>query len=389
MFHTLNGIIMGDYDADRLDYLQRDGYLSGSGFGRVDAERFIDAMMLSSMDKCFTTLPSSKALSTIESCLIERYKLFKWVYLHHKTVFFDTLCCEMGIALFRKQEIIKQLFIRYEDSVPGSQSYHNTLLQALASPDKTIPPLLLFHGRQLGLKNGYYRLNGQFFIRNSDSYFFDDVWFCQKARTGKNFGSRTKPYKDALIDRRHCGLTLWKDWSQFLSFVDKCVDVANASKELRKKIKTTGFQSKTSDRLLASWHLMRTGAFPTDVLSKTVTYARSALKNNGFQSLRPFFRILNWNFFGDLMSKQIVGRTGKPDLLIEHSTLLKELSNLRGEIPFYAFVVGDPEVVAKVKADSRKISQLVTIIAESFIKAIVWSWSDSEPLRVAWMNPHI
>jgi HD superfamily phosphohydrolase len=79
MFHTLNSIIMGDYDADRLDYLQRDGYLSGSGFGRIDVQRFIDAMMLFESANSYITIPTSKALSTIEACLIERYKLFKCV----------------------------------------------------------------------------------------------------------------------------------------------------------------------------------------------------------------------------------------------------------------------------------------------------------------------
>jgi hypothetical protein len=233
MFNTLNGIIMGDYDADRLDYLQRDGYLSGSGFGRVDVQRFVDSMMLIKSNSIYSSIPSSKALSTVEACLIERYKLFKWVYLHHKVLFFDEVCCEMARTLFRKKEIIKELFCKYDGKISEPKTYYDKILRSLANPSQKIPPLLLFDGQKIGLGKGYYKLNPDFFIHNKETHFFDDVWFSQKARNKIYFPSHSKFYINAVIDRKQCGFTLWKDWSQFVSFHEMCITTAQNSTKLK------------------------------------------------------------------------------------------------------------------------------------------------------------
>lgn len=382
MFHTLNGIIMGDYDADRLDYLQRDGYLSGSGFGHFDVRRFIDAMMLTQEKGVYRVIPSSRALSTIEACLIERYKLYKWVYLHHKTLFFDEVCCEVARELFRDEEIIKELFIKYEENVP--EEYLKSILNLLGLPDKKIPPLILFNGRILGLGDGYYQLRAEFFVNNKESYFFDDVWFCRECRNKKRFGSLRNFYVQTLIERQPCGMTLWKDWSQFKDFRKLCVKIAINSETFASKVHEVDLEEEIIQRFLKNlWKLMRDETFPEVVRLKTIEETEEGLKTAGIGQLRPLLRIADWSLFGNLVKKEIVGRNGKLAHLLEHSALLREVSGLKEEIPFYMFVAGEVEDVKKAK---ENLGNLLTITAEAFINALVTFWNDDNVrlISTAW-----
>lgn len=372
MFHTLNGIIMGDYDADRLDYLQRDGYLSGSGFGHFDVRRFIDAMMLTQEKGVYRVIPSSHALSTIEACLIERYKLYKWVYLHHKTLFFDEVCCEVAKKLFRDEEIIKKLFIEYEGNVP--KDYLKSILNSLGLPNEKIPPLILFDGKTLGLDGTYYQLRVDFFVENEESYFFDDVWFWRKCRDKERFGSLGEFYVQTLIERQPCGMTLWKDWSQFKDFRKLCVEIAISSETFASKVPEVDLEEEIIQRFLKNlWKLMRDETFPEVVRLKTIKETEEGLKTAEIGQLRPLLRIADWSLFGNLVKKEIIGRNGKPAHLLEHSALLREVSDLKEEIPFYMFVAGEVEDVKKAK---ENLGNLLTIAAKAFINALIVYWDN-------------
>jgi len=370
MFSTLNGILAGDYDADRLDYLQRDGYLSGSGFGNFDVERFIDAMALVKHNETYVVMPSSRALSTIEAALIERYKLYKWVYFHHKTLFFDEVCCEAGRKLLRPQNTSAKLLRRYDPRVADPRDYLKKVLKSLSSPSKRIPPLVLFVGKTLELSRPYYVLRPEFFIQNPQMHFFDDVWFCQQCRLKSNFGGRGKFYVEALVDRQPCGVTLWKDWSQFTLF-SSCIAQAAQSSQFADKVDAESYKLHVPSFLNNLWRLMREGEFPESVTQQIVVEGASQLKANSFSRIRPLVRIADWGLFGNLGEKQIIGRTGKPDYLVNHSTVLKELSNLKGEIPFYVFLVGEAADVDLLKKKQANLRRVLTIMAKTFIKAIV------------------
>jgi HD superfamily phosphohydrolase len=92
VFDTLHDVISSDVDADRCDYLLRDGQLSGADFGHFDIGRLIDSMLLGKREKSSTYYirPSIKAQSAVEGLLAERYKLYKWVYRHHRVFATDT-----------------------------------------------------------------------------------------------------------------------------------------------------------------------------------------------------------------------------------------------------------------------------------------------------------
>ena len=66
-------------DADRMDYLLRDGYYSGAGFGIIDIDRLIADLLIEEGRLCL----GYQSLSAAESLIIERYKIYRWVHLHH------------------------------------------------------------------------------------------------------------------------------------------------------------------------------------------------------------------------------------------------------------------------------------------------------------------
>lgn len=78
-------------DADRMDFVLRDGRNSGSEFGIYDLRRLIDSFRVHVVDiggVVHTVLirPLNKALSAIESLIQERYKIYRWVLFHHRVM---------------------------------------------------------------------------------------------------------------------------------------------------------------------------------------------------------------------------------------------------------------------------------------------------------------
>ena len=111
VFSTLHEIIVGTYDADRLDYLQRDSHLASASIGLIDIERFLDSLRLVKCTNGFDESlhhyrirPSAKAISAIEAILLERYKQKKWVHFHHKVVFYDRMVKEAGVSILKKAQ---------------------------------------------------------------------------------------------------------------------------------------------------------------------------------------------------------------------------------------------------------------------------------------------
>jgi hypothetical protein len=383
-FSTLNGIIMGDYDADRLDYLQRDGYLSGSGFGRFDVRRFIDAMVLTEIDGVYQVVPTSHALSTIEAALVERYKLYKWVYFHHKTLFFDEVTYEAARAIFRDLTTINKLFRPYNGKASDPRSYLRQVLRALGRPGARIPPLILFGGERLGAnKARRFCLAPEFLVSNKDTHFFDDVWFCREFRASTRWKGRRSFYLHCLVERKACGITVWKDWSQFTKFKNLCAKIGEGSASLHNKTKAADLETEVRAWLDRIWGLMKEGDFPDAVCKVFITLGDACLKKAGMTGVRLLVRMADWRLFGSLKDKQIVGRTGELSRLVDDSTLLKELSNLTGEIPFFVFVVGDTGKIAAVKSLQNFSDRLLKCLAEAFMNALIQSWEVQE-IQGAW-----
>jgi uncharacterized protein len=77
--HPLSGIIHGDLDVDRMDYLLRDAYYTGAPYGSVDAQRLIRHLIRTDAG----TVLDEDGVNAAESLLIARTLMRPTVYFHH------------------------------------------------------------------------------------------------------------------------------------------------------------------------------------------------------------------------------------------------------------------------------------------------------------------
>jgi HD superfamily phosphohydrolase len=75
----MNQVIAGGLSADMMDYLLRDTYFTGVEYGKVDIQRVIDSLDVSSDGHLML---ERAALYAFEALLIARYEMFKAVYFH-------------------------------------------------------------------------------------------------------------------------------------------------------------------------------------------------------------------------------------------------------------------------------------------------------------------
>ncbi len=76
------GIVAGQIDSDKMDYLIRDSFYCGVNYGLVDIHRLIDSIEISKDYQMYFDIAARGAL---ESFLVARYEMFLNVY-YHKTV---------------------------------------------------------------------------------------------------------------------------------------------------------------------------------------------------------------------------------------------------------------------------------------------------------------
>jgi uncharacterized protein len=96
-----HAIVSSSFDADRLDYLQRDRLMTGSGAGAIDFDWLIENLQVADVplgaddDETGVTQKTfcldHKALQAAESFLLARFHLFQQVYLHKTTRGFENL----------------------------------------------------------------------------------------------------------------------------------------------------------------------------------------------------------------------------------------------------------------------------------------------------------
>ena len=77
--HRYAGIIHGDLDVDRMDYLLRDAHYTGAPYGNFDAERLTKSLAV--VDN--TIVLNDSGISAAESLLIARTLMGPSVYYHH------------------------------------------------------------------------------------------------------------------------------------------------------------------------------------------------------------------------------------------------------------------------------------------------------------------
>jgi len=101
-----HAVVSSSFDADRLDYIRRDRYMTGTGAGSIDCDWLMDSLSTDSIgvrqDDEEISIPTFtfrlKGRQAAEDFLLARYRLYTQVYLHKTTRGFEKL---IG-ALFRE-----------------------------------------------------------------------------------------------------------------------------------------------------------------------------------------------------------------------------------------------------------------------------------------------
>ena len=103
-------LIDSEIDADRIDATARDGLLAGREYGTYDIDRLCSAVFLQEHEEGWRLAYSHKALGSIESLLLDRYRTHRWIHIHHRVVAMKAAIGELITKLLRDGVIRKESF---------------------------------------------------------------------------------------------------------------------------------------------------------------------------------------------------------------------------------------------------------------------------------------
>ena len=115
-FVELHKLISSDLDADRLDYVIRDGYASGIYNRSFDIDRIIKTFCLVKDRDIFKILPSMKALFDINRFYFDRFNLYRTVINHHKVKRFDFIL-QLSIEQILEKEFKRVGELKCKDTI--------------------------------------------------------------------------------------------------------------------------------------------------------------------------------------------------------------------------------------------------------------------------------
>lgn len=81
---ALSELLCGDLDADRLDFVLRDGRRTGMMVASGDVDRILKMMCLTETKLGFRFCPAIQTLNDVQQCLLDRLRLYQYVYNHHR-----------------------------------------------------------------------------------------------------------------------------------------------------------------------------------------------------------------------------------------------------------------------------------------------------------------
>ncbi len=144
----LSQIISGQLDADRMDYLLRDAYFSGTSYGKFDLERMLRTMRV--VDDRLVVKASG--VHTIEDYIIARYHMYWQVYYHPISRSVEALLLSFfkRLRVLYHQNKLKDKLIAFHPFINGEpisnkdfllmdeSSFQHLLKQAYTHEDKIL-----------------------------------------------------------------------------------------------------------------------------------------------------------------------------------------------------------------------------------------------------------
>ena len=97
----LNQIVSGQLDADRMDYLLRDAYFTGTSYGKFDLGRILRTIRL----KDERIVVKQSGIHSVEDYIMARYHMYWQVYLHPVARSYEAL---LSIMFQRMKDVAKK-----------------------------------------------------------------------------------------------------------------------------------------------------------------------------------------------------------------------------------------------------------------------------------------
>jgi HD superfamily phosphohydrolase len=79
-------VVDSTIDADRIDFVQRDGLLAGGEYGHYDTRRLCESLFIEQDERGWLVAYSEKALTSMEALLLDRYRIYEWIHFHHRVI---------------------------------------------------------------------------------------------------------------------------------------------------------------------------------------------------------------------------------------------------------------------------------------------------------------
>jgi HD superfamily phosphohydrolase len=91
-YPVLRELVSGpNLDADRMDYLLRDGYFTGVASGRYDVDQLVSSLRIFEIGGRPQLGIDGRGVVALESFVLARYMMFATVYFHHTTRMFERI----------------------------------------------------------------------------------------------------------------------------------------------------------------------------------------------------------------------------------------------------------------------------------------------------------
>lgn len=135
-FVPLSQLVSSQLDVDRLDYLLRDAYFTGIGFGNVDLNRIISTMVLYEKDPLRgQAVNLYKARFSLESYVLTRHLMYQAVYFHKAS---------RGAELLFRNVIKRVRTLKPKDEVPSELRFMAEEREPTASEIEALDDSLLY-----------------------------------------------------------------------------------------------------------------------------------------------------------------------------------------------------------------------------------------------------
>jgi HD superfamily phosphohydrolase len=171
----LHSLVDGEIDADRADYLLRDGQALGLDFAHYDVDRLVSNLVLvRDPDLGYVTAVKEPGLAALESYCLSRSRSSQIFIRHHKVAQIAASLRHASVRAFAHQ---------------ASAPFKNALISLAEGHDGNLPDVL----------NRFAR--------------FDDYWWAQVLRelqSDKTTDALTKACTDLVLDRGRTLKSVWK-----------------------------------------------------------------------------------------------------------------------------------------------------------------------------------